>query len=105
MEKNPASNNRFFGDNPPVYTPIIQSTNPHSKRRSYTLPGKWRQAAAHGGQIFALPVEADSVLQIDPQNHKAVELKHFPTGESAAGSSWDVLGTTKWENPANQLTW
>jgi len=93
MEKNPASNNSFLET---IHWDIHQSFNQrHSKRRSYTLPGKWRQAAAHGGQIFALPVEADSVLQVDPQNHKAVELKHFPTGESATGSSWDVLGTTK----------
>lgn len=45
------------------------------------LAGKWRTAAARHGIIFALPVEADSVLEIDPAARRARELEHFPTGQ------------------------
>ena len=46
------------------------------------LGGKWRTAAASGGIIFALPVEADSVLRIDPKAGSARELEHFQTGQA-----------------------
>ncbi|CAK9079414.1 unnamed protein product [Durusdinium trenchii] len=45
------------------------------------LEGKWRTAAANNqGIIFALPVEADSVLRIDPKARSVRELEHIPTG-------------------------
>ena len=45
-------------------------------------PGKWRTAAAHQERIYALPVQADGVLEIQPLEQKLRQLDHVASGAS-----------------------
>lgn len=59
-------------------------------------PGKWRTAAAHQERIYALPVQADGVLEIQPLEQKLRQLDHVAAGASLRVSAecWQELSSS-----------